>query len=360
MKTYLVGGWVRDYLRGESSQDRDWVVVGSTPADMLSQGFQAVGASFPVFLHPRTKEEYALARQERKVAAGYHGFSVISDSSVTLVDDLSRRDLTINAIAYDPNTQDIIDPFDGQKDLEAKVLRHVSSAFLEDPLRLLRLARFYAVFSDMTVHETTLDLCHAIVASGELQSLVPERVRLEVFKMYQTSKTPHRFWQLLQSTGALDILFPQLQGATFNLSLIPSTCMMSDPFVAGLLGLKPLIPTEVGYHSLVCQLRASRAEWAFITIAQAFDRMKTLTYEALITLISETRALHDLAPIAKVYHWNITDPLLSWSTLEAAVTLLKHADLQGLDQIEPLKKKSYIFHVYLNILQDAQILSCPQ
>ena len=179
--TYLVGGAVRDALLGIRAHERDWVVVGSTPDEMLERGFKQVGASFPVFLHPDNGEEHALARTEKKQGHGYHGFRVDFHSSVTLEEDLKRRDLTINAIAQDENGS-LIEPYGGQIDLQQKVLRHVSEAFVEDPLRVLRVARFAARFAGFgfRVHGSTLDLMREISLSGELEHLAAERTWREI------------------------------------------------------------------------------------------------------------------------------------------------------------------------------------
>ena len=181
MQTYLVGGAVRDKLLGLGVKDRDWVVVGATPEDMLQRGFKQVGADFPVFLHPDTGEEYALARTERKQGRGYHGFSVYSAPDVSLEDDLRRRDLTINAMAETENG-DLVDPFNGHADLEQKKLRHVSEAFAEDPLRILRTARFAARLQPLgfSICRETMALMREMGASGELGDLVPERVWQEI------------------------------------------------------------------------------------------------------------------------------------------------------------------------------------
>lgn len=179
MQIFQVGGSVRDNLLGIDSQDRDWVVVGATPAQMEARGFRQVGADFPVFLHPDTQDEYALARQERKAGNGYHGFEVTTDN-VTLEEDLSRRDLTINAMARSLDGK-LVDPFDGQADLAAKVLRHVGPAFSEDPLRILRVFRFQARFGPgWTIHPTTAELMTEMIARGEADHLVPERIWKEV------------------------------------------------------------------------------------------------------------------------------------------------------------------------------------
>ena len=181
MQTYIVGGAVRDELLGRPNADRDYVVVGATPEAMLEQGFRPVGKDFPVFLHPDTHEEYALARTERKTGRGYHGFAFHAAPDVTLDDDLARRDLTINAMAKAADGR-LIDPFHGQRDLQAKVLRHVGPAFAEDQVRILRIARFAARFSDFSIAPETLELMRGMVAAGEVDHLVAERVWQELAK----------------------------------------------------------------------------------------------------------------------------------------------------------------------------------
>jgi len=210
IKTYTVGGFVRDQLLGIESKDKDWVVVGATPEYMAEQGYQAVGKDFPVFLHPRTKQEYALARTERKTAVGYTGFSFNTSVDVTLEDDLIRRDLTINAIAQDEQGN-IIDPYNGQQDLNDRILRHVSPAFIEDPLRVLRVARFAARFAHLgfTIADETLALMQEITHSGEIASLVAERVWQELHLALQT-KNPEVFFKVLRNCGALKVLLPEI------------------------------------------------------------------------------------------------------------------------------------------------------
>ncbi|MGP4843752.1 multifunctional CCA tRNA nucleotidyl transferase/2'3'-cyclic phosphodiesterase/2'nucleotidase/phosphatase [Marinobacter sp. 1Y8] len=213
MEIYLVGGAVRDALLGRSVKDRDWVVVGAKPEEMISQGFRQVGADFPVFLHPGTQEEYALARTERKQGHGYHGFDVHSAPDVTLEDDLLRRDLTINAMAQADDGR-IVDPFAGQQDLEQRLLRHVSPAFAEDPLRILRTARFAARFAplEFTVADETLALMRTMVDDGEVDYLVPERVWTEMQRaMLETA--PRVFFEILHQCGALERLIPALADA---------------------------------------------------------------------------------------------------------------------------------------------------
>jgi len=211
VKTYLVGGAVRDKLLGIEPHEHDWVVVGASAEEMERQGFQQVGKDFPVFLHPQTQEEYALARTERKAGKGYKGFTVNADRSVTLEQDLSRRDLTINAIAEDPDGN-LIDPFGGQRDIRQRLLRHVSDAFVEDPLRVLRIARFWARFAHLgfQVADETLALLAQMVASGELQHLTPERVWKEWEKALAT-QAPDKFLHLLVTLNAEQQVFPELQ-----------------------------------------------------------------------------------------------------------------------------------------------------
>jgi tRNA nucleotidyltransferase (CCA-adding enzyme) len=208
MKIYTVGGAVRDELLGLPVQDRDWVVVGATPEEMLRRGFRPVGKDFPVFLHPQTREEYALARTERKTAPGYHGFVFHAAPDVTLEEDLARRDLTINAIAKGDDGA-IIDPHGGRRDLAARVLRHVSPAFGEDPVRILRLARFSARFSDFSVAPETMALMRAMVDAGEVDALVAERVWQELSRGLMEAK-PSRMFETLRQCGALARLLPEV------------------------------------------------------------------------------------------------------------------------------------------------------
>ena len=205
--TYCVGGAVRDQLLGMPVQDHDWVVVGSTPEQMVAQGFKPVGSDFPVFLHAKTHEEYALARTERKVAQGYKGFSVYASPDVTLEQDLMRRDFTINAIAQDADGN-LIDPYGGQADLKAGVLRHVSEAFAEDPVRILRAARFVARFG-FSIAPETLSLMRAMVENGEVDALVAERVWQELARALM-EKHPSRFFTTLRGCGALQKILPEV------------------------------------------------------------------------------------------------------------------------------------------------------
>ena len=210
MQIYLVGGAVRDRLLGRDGADRDWVVVGATPEELLAQGYKPVGKDFPVFLHPLTREEHALARTERKSGRGYHGFTFHASPEVTLEQDLERRDLTINAIAQDESGT-LVDPFGGERDLAARVLRHVSPAFAEDPVRILRVARFAARYAPLgfTIAPETLELMRAMVRDGEADALVPERVWQET-RIALGEPRPSAFLRALRECGALAVLFPEI------------------------------------------------------------------------------------------------------------------------------------------------------
>ena len=208
MKTYVVGGAVRDALLGVPVKDRDYVVVGATPDDMIAQGYTPVGKDFPVFLHPETHEEYALARTERKTAPGYKGFVFHTDAGVTLEEDLIRRDLTVNAMAQDEQGV-IVDPFSGQRDLEQHIFRHVSPAFAEDPVRILRVARFAARFPQFSVAPETNALMQQMVRDGEVDALVPERVWQELARGLMEVR-PSRMFAVLRDCGALQRILPEL------------------------------------------------------------------------------------------------------------------------------------------------------
>ncbi len=209
MQIYLVGGAVRDSLLGREVKENDWVIVGATPEQMIELGFKPVGKDFPVFLHPKTNEEYALARTERKQGRGYKGFVFHTGIDVTLEEDLKRRDLTINAIAQDDDGN-IIDPYNGQKDLKNKIFRHVSKAFIEDPLRVIRVARFAAKLPEFNLHPDTLHMMQEISASNEIEALEPQRVWKEIARALN-EEVPSRFFEYLELCDALKILFPELE-----------------------------------------------------------------------------------------------------------------------------------------------------
>jgi tRNA nucleotidyltransferase (CCA-adding enzyme) len=208
MQTYIVGGAVRDELLGYPIKDKDYVVVGSTPEQMVAAGFRPVGKDFPVFLHPETQDEYALARTERKTAKGYKGFVVHASPEITLEQDLARRDLTINAIAKS-EAGELVDPFHGLEDIKSKTLRHVGHAFVEDPVRILRIARFSARLADFNIAPETLNLMQQMVEAGEVDALVAERVWQELAKGLMEKK-PARMFEVLRSCGALNRIIPEL------------------------------------------------------------------------------------------------------------------------------------------------------
>jgi len=228
MKVYLVGGAVRDELLHLPVKERDWVVVGATVDEMLKKGFRQVGKDFPVFLHPETNEEYALARTERKISPGYTGFDFNASPRVTLEEDLQRRDLTINAIAKNREDGQLIDPYHGRDDLDKKLLRHVSAAFIEDPVRVLRIARFAARFAPLgfKIAKETLHLMQAMVASGEMDALVPERVFKEWERAFGEND-PRPFIQELKDCGAMSVLCPRLRLTETALSALKEATQLS-------------------------------------------------------------------------------------------------------------------------------------
>ncbi len=241
MKTFLVGGAVRDQLLNYPVRERDWVVIGETPETMQAQGFLAVGKDFPVFLHPKSHEEYALARTERKTAHGYKGFAVHASPEVTLEEDLIRRDLTINAMAMDENGN-IIDPYHGQVDLKNKIFRHVSPAFTEDPVRVLRIARFAARYAHLgfRLAEETRELMEQMVAEGEVDHLVAERVWAELHKALH-EQTPSAFFYTLKECQALQRIFPEI----YNLFGVPQPAQHHPEI-------------DTGIHSLMCLEQAAQ------------------------------------------------------------------------------------------------------
>lgn len=314
LECYLVGGAVRDALLNEAAGDRDWVVIGSSPEDMLERGFRAVGKDFPVFLHPVSGEEYALARRERKTGPGYTGFATESGSDVTLEEDLSRRDLTVNAMAQDADGG-LIDPFGGAQDLNNGILRHVSDAFVEDPLRVLRVARFAARYAGrgFAVAPETVDLMRRISASGELASLVPERVWQETCRALGEAN-PSEFIRVLQRCDALDIIFPEiaaLQGVLQNVEHHPE----GDAFLHTLMALdaatKISQQKEVRFAALVHDLGKAKTpqnEWPRhikhehrgVTIVNALcDRLRVPSdYRELAVLVTgEHLLMHRLAEL---------------------------------------------------------------
>ncbi|MDC9592153.1 multifunctional CCA addition/repair protein [Xenorhabdus sp. IM139775] len=292
MKVYLVGGAVRDQLLGLPVTERDWVIVGSTPAELLSQGYQQVGKDFPVFLHPKTHEEYALARTERKSGQGYTGFTCYAAPDVTLEDDLLRRDLTINAIAQTPDGE-FIDPYQGANDLNNRLLRHVSPAFAEDPLRVLRLARFAARFAHLGffIAPETQTLIAEMVASGELSSLTPERVWRETEKAL-ASPSPQVYFQVLRDCGALAVLFPEIDN---------------------------LFEHDAGLHALhVLQISTQLSEETDIRFASLCCHVEMIALKQMCERLRIPNSARDLAAMVTQYHnWVHTAEQLSPEALLA-------------------------------------------
>ncbi|MFT3931849.1 MAG: multifunctional CCA tRNA nucleotidyl transferase/2'3'-cyclic phosphodiesterase/2'nucleotidase/phosphatase [Spongiibacteraceae bacterium] len=309
MKTYLVGGAVRDKLLGYPHHEHDWVVVGATPEEMLAAGFKPVGKDFPVFLHPKTNEEYALARTERKTGRGYHGFNFYCDTDVTLEQDLERRDLTINAIAED-EVGNLFDPYGGQRDIEQRILRHVSSAFAEDPLRILRVARFAARYHHLgfRVADETMALMRAIVDAGEVEHLVSERIWKETERALG-EPNPEIYFYTLQQCGAAQRLFPdipntelalkELEAAAnkFTQTIIRFAVLCSKLNSAEATALCSRICAPNDYRELVQlvieQLPAikmlSSADAAFIIIEQSDALRRPKRFELLLETASALR-----------------------------------------------------------------------
>jgi tRNA nucleotidyltransferase (CCA-adding enzyme) len=325
---YLVGGAVRDEMLGLSPAERDWVVTGSTPEEMLAEGYRQVGASFPVFLHPKTGEEYALARTERKSGHGYHGFAVDFHPGVSLEDDLLRRDLTVNAMARDESGR-LIDPFGGARDLEARTLRHVSPAFREDPLRVLRVARFAARFAPLgfRVHAETLDLMREIAASGELDHLVAERTWAEVAGA-MSAPQPGRFVEVLRDCGALAVLLPEVdalfgvpQPERYHPEIDTGTHVLMAMNQAGAAGSAPRVVFSLLLHDLGKGL-TPREEWP--SHAGHEERGVPLV-EAVCERLRAPNAFRDLA--VKVCRLHLRTHLVGQMRPGSVMTLIEDADL---------------------------------
>lgn len=303
---YQVGGSVRDRLLGLEAGDRDFVVVGSSPEDLRQRGFRPVGRDFPVFLHPQTGEEFALARTERKQGRGYHGFVFHTGPEVTLEEDLARRDLTINAMALAADGR-LIDPFNGRLDLELGTLRHVSEAFREDPVRILRLARFATRFENFSIAERTLALCRRMVDDGEVDHLVPERVWQEMSRALMHD-LPSRFFSVLRETGALKVVLPELD-ALFGIPQSPvhhpeidtgrHTLMVLDR-AAALGGDLP-----VRFAALVHDLGKARTPRANWPAHHGHERLGLSLIQALCERLRVPNACRDLALLVGEFHLQV-------------------------------------------------------
>lgn len=347
MKFYIVGGWVRDYLRGEPSYDKDWVVVGANEAQMREAGFIALDAAFPVFLHPVTKQEYALARIERKVAKGYRGFDLHAEADVSLEEDLARRDLTINAMALDPLSQQIIDPFGGQKDWADQRLRHVSAAFADDPLRLIRLARFYATFPKSWIDPETLALCKEIVRRKELTSVARERIRLEIQKTYERSAVPLRFWQALFEMGAHSELFPSLNMTFLDQECVHECVQHTQPFLKGLFDLRAYFDMrdEKAFYDLFRFSQEEKKIWAFACDLSSLEA----SVDHLVHFVLRHRWLQNHSYFYKGYELAI-DPVWDWDFLIRVREVLTQVDLSDLYSADIPDKKQRVYEIYKTAL----------
>ena len=327
MRVYLVGGAVRDRLLGLPVRERDWVVVGAEPGELERAGFLAVGREFPVFLHPQTSEEYALARLERKTGPGYRGFSTQFSPDVTLEQDLRRRDLTINAMA-ETDSGELIDPYGGQADLAARVLRHVSDAFSEDPVRILRVARFAARFIDLgfTVADETLALMRRMTASGEVSALVPERVWQETERALGAAH-PEVYFETLRACGALAVIFPEID-ALFGVPQPPRWHPEIDTGVHAMLAVRYAArtgaSTAVRFAALTHDLGKARTPPARWPSHHGHEEAGVPLIEALASRLKVPGACRDLAILAARTHTRVHRALeLRAATL---LTLLEDAD----------------------------------
>jgi len=327
MRVYLVGGAVRDRLLGLPVGERDWVVVGATPEELVRQGYQSVGREFPVFLHPQTHEEYALARLERKVAPGYRGFTTQFSPAVTLEEDLRRRDLTINAMA-ESEAGEVIDPYGGQADLAARRLRHVSEAFVEDPVRILRVARFAARFAALgfTVADDTLQLMQRMTAAGEVSALVPERVWQETERALGEAR-PEVFFETLRACGALAVIFPELD-ALFGVPQPPRWHPEVDTGVHVMLALRYAAdagaPAAVRFAVLAHDLGKARTPRAHWPSHHGHEELGVPLIEALCERLKVPNGHRELAVLAGRYHTHVHRA----GELKAAtlLTLLENCD----------------------------------
>jgi tRNA nucleotidyltransferase (CCA-adding enzyme) len=327
MRVYLVGGAVRDRLLGLPVRERDWVVVGAEPDELERAGFLAVGREFPVFLHPQTKEEYALARLEKKTAPGYRGFSTQFSPDVTLEEDLRRRDLTINAMA-ESDSGELIDPYGGQADLAARVLRHVSDAFAEDPVRVLRAARFAARFADLgfRVADETLALMRRMTASGEVSALVPERVWLETERALGEAH-PEVYFETLRACGALVVIFPEID-ALFGVPQPPRWHPEVDTGVHAMLAVRYAArtgaSTAVRFAALTHDLGKARTPRERWPSHHGHEEAGVPLIEALASRLKVPGAYRDLAILAARTHTRVHRALELKPT--TVLTLLEDAD----------------------------------
>lgn len=355
LKIYLVGGAIRDEMLGLKVKERDWVVVGATPEILLKQGFQPVGKDFPVFLHPDTHEEYALARTERKTGKGYQGFVFHTDVSVTLEEDLKRRDLTINAMARAEDGT-LFDPYHGQADLKARVLRHVSLAFAEDPVRILRIARFAAKLHDFTVDPKTYQLMKNMVENGEVNALVAERVWQE-FSRALAEAQPTRFFEVLQQCGALDRLFPALSANPHTFLQLKSIAKeQSSPLIQFAILMQQIKLPILKEYIKRYRIPKNYAELALLTnqFTSTYENILHSEPEAILQFIKKTdpfRRPDRFTSFLEACHIciNNADNPQRHQKIKSIVAAIKHIDLQ------PLKQKNLPGPLFANELKQLQI-----
>lgn len=361
MKIYLVGGAIRDEMLGLPVKERDWVVVGGTPEELIAKGFQPVGKAFPVFIHPETHEEYALARTERKIGKGYKGFTFYTAPDVSLEEDLKRRDLTINAMARSPKGG-LIDPYHGQHDLQNKLLRHISSAFAEDPVRILRLARFASKLTEFQVAEETNKLMKKMVTNGEVNALVKERVWQELARAL-SEKAPQRFFIVLDNCGALKILFPEInpQGNGIK-ALAIATILTADPVIRFATLFHDI--AESSTKNFCHRLRVPRE---FANLAhlisqwfQTFQQIKHATANTILHFIKSTDALRRLERFEKFLlacHacLLVYDPKSDFSRQSFLIEILKNMNAIDLTALQAQNLKGHEFGKALHDLQLAAI-----
>jgi len=371
MKIYLVGGAVRDQIMGLTVKDRDYVVVGSTSEEMVKLGYKPVGKDFPVFLHPKTHYEYALARTERKVSKGYKGFKVYTSKEVTLEEDLERRDLTINAIAKDKRGQ-FIDPFNGTGDIRKKILRHVSSAFVEDPIRVLRIARFSARFHQFKIHPTTQSILKKIVKNKEIEAVASERVWREI-SVGLLEKKSHLMFDVLHQCGALQVLIPEINyvknknyikrsleyGNKFKYSLDIKAAIFFMHVYASKTRVKEIakIYTRLSVPNSVRKLTEKLAD--NMTDLREFKKLKPRQILDLIyrmDLFRNPDVLIDIIKILEAYNEGQAKKYKSvGSTLKALQKYLKHLNKLNLGLISQNKTnldiKASIYEARLHVLK---------
>lgn len=355
MKIYLVGGAIRDELLGLPVKERDWVVVGASPETLLAQGFQPVGKDFPVFLHPETHEEYALARTERKVGKGYKGFTFYAEPNVKLEDDLKRRDLTINAMARSESGE-LIDPYGGQEDLQQKSLRHISPAFSEDPVRILRVARFAAKLPSFSVFPETNQLMQEMVNNGEVNALVAERVWQELSRALKEAQ-PKRFFEVLNDCAALPVLFPMIHMDNKGMKALEQASKLSASgsirFAALMHDIEPQALEDC------CQryrIPKEYAELAHLTSRwhQAYQNIVQTDAEALLNFIKKTDALR--RPNRFKHFLQACHACISDNNNEARDTLLKKC-IQAVKSVDitPLQEKDLKGRDFANALYVLQM-----